>query len=153
MLNIKTFKTMKKILMTLSIIVFAASSYAKVVSSSKVPVMVKANFSNAYPEAKVIRWETTDLNDYKVEFKVGDNFGAAYYDANGNFIEADNSIEWQEVPLTGRMEVYHLGENKILNVLKIVNAKKEVFYQVDVKKHFKKVEVLLDKEGNIIRTI
>lgn len=143
---------MNKILLAIFLIIaLIAGSFAKPVHGSKVPQAVKTSFSHDYPEARVIRWETTEKADFKVEYKIGETYGAAFYDAAGHFIEGDKIIEWKEVPLTGRLEVYHSGADKILNALKIVTADNKVFYQIDLRKDKKKVEVLLDEEGNIIR--
>ncbi|MBX9852604.1 MAG: hypothetical protein K2X86_12730 [Cytophagaceae bacterium] len=142
---------MKRSIFSIFFICLAFATFAKSISATKVPVMVKANFYNAYPTAKHVKWEETDLHDFKAAFRVGDDYGAAYYDAEGKFIEADQTVEWTQVPFSGRMDLYHHNSGHITNVLKIETGNHEIFYQIDLKNKHKKTEILLDKEGNIIK--
>ena len=142
---------MKKSIFSIFFICLTLAGFAKSISESKVPVMVKANFYNAYPDAKHVKWEETNLHDFKAEFRIGDNYAAAYYDTEGKFIESDQTVEWIEVPFSGRMELYHNGAGHVTNVIKIETGKHEIFYQIDLKNKHKKTEILLDKEGNIIK--
>ena len=141
---------MKKIIFSLAVILFAFSSYGKSISEVKVPILVKAAFYNTFPMADHVKWEVNDEHIYKADFKIDNIEKIVFYNDQGKFIESDIAVEWKDIPFTGRMEVYHSGNDRILKVFKITNQKQEVYYRVELQHHHKKFEMLLDKEGNHI---
>ena len=143
---------MKKIILTICIAFIGITAYAKSVSESKVPVLVKHAFYQSYPEAEHVKWEVTEFNDYRASYRMYNEYGSVYYNDKGAFIESDISIRWREVPLTGRMEIYHLNKKgRVRGVLKIVNSQQQEFYLMNVASGLRHYEVLLDHEGNIIK--
>jgi hypothetical protein len=144
---------MKKIIFGLCILLAGVTAYSKPVAGSKVPVLVKNSFYNDYPNASHVKWETTEAHDYKASFRLDADYGTVYYNERGEFVESDITIDWKDVPLTGRMEIYHLNKKgHVTNVLKIVNQKHEKFYLMDIKNNFKHYEIWLDHEGNLIKS-
>ena len=142
---------MKKIILALLLTAFGIHSFAKSISEDKVPVIVKYAFYQNYSQANHVKWELTKMRDYKASFRINDEYGSAYFNEKGEFIESDISVEWQNVPFIGRMEIYHLSfSGHITGVLKIINSKNEVFYQVELKRGLKYYEIFLDKEGNLL---
>lgn len=143
---------MKKIIFSLGVILMTLSSFGKSISESKVPVLVKASFYNANPSAQHVKWELTKGNNYKAAYNLDNTHCTTYYNENGEFIESDVNIAWKDVPFTGRMEVYHSGKNHVTNVQKITNQKHDILYQIEMKSNLKKYTMLLDNEGNLIRS-
>lgn len=142
---------MKKLLVSLCIILIGITSYAKSIIETNVPVMVKNAFYNDYPKAEHVKWEVTKVNDYRANFRIAEEYGSVYYTKDGEYIESDITIPWKDVPFTGRMGIYHLNKKgHITNVLKIETVKQEVFYLIFAKRKLKHFEILLDKDGYII---
>jgi len=142
---------MKKIILCMLLISTGIILHARTVTEREVPVLVKYAFYQDYPEAYHVKWEITKLHDYKASFRINNDYGNSYYNEKGEFIESDITIQWTEVPFTGRMELYHLNKaGHITSVLKIVNNKQEIFYLVGLKRGLKLYEILLDKDGNLM---
>ena len=116
--------------------------------SVTVPQAVKDSFSQKYPVAKTVSWESENGN---FEANWGGKDGEANsvtYTPSGTFIEMVEEISTKDLPkgvLSYVME--HYKNAKFGDVGKVLNAQEKTSYEVEINRK----DVIFDEDGNFVK--
>ena len=114
------------------------------------PLIVKQNFAKKYPDVKVIKWEK-EHDDVEVSFYLNKFQSSALYDLAGNFKEFEQEMSINEMPknvLTYSVNNFH-GFH-ITEAARITDAASKTFYEIEMDKGKKHIELLFDLQGNFL---
>lgn len=134
---------MKKIL--LLVIIFAASvSLAQI----KVPDKVKSAFEGKFPNATAVKWEADD-DEFTADFSSDSiNYYTTFAD-DGKWIETGVMISYETLPDAVKKGVKDkIKDAEIKCCYRAEDFKGTVFYEVDVNKGGKTIELYFNKDGS-----
>lgn len=117
-----------------------------------VPTEVKAAFAKEFP-AKKANWEMEDSN-YEAEFRMNGNDASALYDTKGHQKALEIAINKEELPANVMLYLKkNYPSNKITETAKITDDKKEITYEVEIKKERKLYDVLFNSKGAFLKIV
>ena len=109
-------------------------------------------FSEKYPEAKDVEWERDSNGNYEAQFELESTKLRADFDKSGNWIETEQSIEFDDLPknIQQLVEAKYKKEG-IVEIEKVNHHQKGNFYDVEFKAPGKNKDVEISEAGEIIQ--
>lgn len=149
-----------KAIFLISLIMLSFSSlFAQQISDSDVPQDVFISFKYKYPDAEIIKWESSNGN-FVAEFKIIDQQGTAEFSANGKWLISRFYIAEKELPspiLTYFKNTYNSYEYGITQSDLVKDENGETYYYLQTKKtginQPKAIELFFDLSGKFLRKI
>ncbi|MCC3160159.1 PepSY-like domain-containing protein [Hymenobacter sp. 15J16-1T3B] len=145
---------MKKTLLLLALTTGAAVAVqAQELTAKQVPAAVTAAFHKAHPAAKQVKWEKEDGN-YEAEFKQGAEELSVVMTADGKLLETETEIRVAQLPaaVRGKLTSAYAGY-QVTEAAKIVTAATgATTYEAELRKPGKKMDVIFDASGGVVKT-
>ncbi len=112
----------------------------------------KDAFSEKYPEASSVSWDTDENGYYEASFEQdGDKYRADYTD-EGQWVETERSIKFKDLPQAVQKAVEaEYNKDEITEVEQVENAERGQFYDVEFKQKGKNHDVEFREDGQIIK--
>jgi hypothetical protein len=119
-------------------------------AQTNVPEKVKASFDKKFPKATDVKW-TLDDEDYSADFTVDSiNYFAGFSD-DGSWTETGTSVTIENLPEAVLMVIKNkLKDNEVKNLYSVVDSEGQVYYEVDILKDGKIVELYYNKDGSVV---
>jgi hypothetical protein len=139
---------MKKIfLVIVSMLAIAAYTYAV-----DVPKAIADAFAKKFPGATNIKWGKENAKEYEAEFKLNGKSISANFLTDGTWVETESEIPAAELPaaITTVLQTSYKAA-AVLKVFKIVKAKGDTTYEVEIKGAGKKKELIFNTDGTLLR--
>ncbi|MCX6175253.1 MAG: hypothetical protein NTZ27_10915 [Ignavibacteriales bacterium] len=130
------------------LVVLFAFTISLTAQEIKVPAKVKDAFTKLYPKATEIKWGKEGKTEFEAEFKVNGTAVSVVVDVKGNLKETETDIAKLELPKG--VEEFVAKNYKgwsITESSKIVDAKDNVTFEVQVTKDKVKKDLIFDKNG------
>lgn len=141
--------TMKKsIILILSIVLFGIFAYSQI----KVPEKVAAAFKARFPAAVTVEWGKESDTEFEAEFKMNGKEMSANFDATGKWLETETRLSKNDLPapvLAALKSTF--GGSEVKNIESLEEAGKAIVYEVQLEQGEKKLEVILDAGGKIVK--
>lgn len=139
---------MKKITITLSILMIFLFLSAFANAQIKVPPQVKTAFENRFTKAEKVSWGKENAHEYEAEFLLGGKHYSANFLADGKWKETEAEISKTDLPgsVLNAFNLKHAG-NEIKICSKITGASGKIKYEIEYFVKGKTKEVLYDEEG------
>jgi len=136
---------MKKLL--LLILLFTASiSFTQ----TNVPEKVKASFDRKFPKAENVKWSLDD-EDYSAEFKIDSLNYFAGFSEDGKWTETGTSVTVENLPeAVLRVIKNNIKDNEVKNIYSVEDSEGQVYFEVDILKDGKTVELYYNKDGSVV---
>ena len=140
------------ILSLLSIgIVSCQEKNSKDIDLNKVPEAVKITFQKKYPGETDPDWKQDDHGCWESHFKIDGEKYRADFNADGSWVETENSIKDDELPQAIKKVIAEkYKDHKITEVELVDSSNKGVFYDVEFKQKGKNMDVEFREDGSII---
>lgn len=140
---------MKKIILSLSLLLTLAVMTASAETGPVVNEKVKQSFKKEFAEAKFVEWH--DAGDYvSASFVLWDLRAVAYFTPDGQLQGCSRTLFYNQLPLAAIKTLDRkLTKANILEVAEISNSQ-GTYYKLTVEEQKKRYEVKVDVEGNII---
>ncbi len=118
---------------------------------STVPEAVKMTFQNKCPGENDPDWKQDEHGYWESHFKIDGEKYRADFNADGSWVETENSIKKDELPEAVKMVIAEkYKDDKITEVERVDSAKKGVFYDVEFRQKGKNLDVEFLEDGTII---
>lgn len=147
---------MKKymMLLTVTLLLAANSSFAQDIPQSQVPSVIVNNFQKKFPKAYDIEWEL-DGTLYKVEFETGriSKDHDAWYDKTGALVRLKEEITKEELPQKVLESIKQEFSGYRMDDIKRVTEGSEVYYRVDLESFSEEWKVVYAKNGKLISKV
>ncbi len=145
------------ILVILLIALGQAHASEKEVSKDQVPKAVLEAFEKAYPNAKEVEFEQGMIEGkavYEIEYKENDREYEILYDADGEVLQKEESIDVKALPEPITQAIAKVYPNATIEEAeKVMKPDGTVTgYEVEIKSEEKKFELQLDTFGKILKT-
>ena len=140
---------MKKLAVTVVIMLFTTISFAQKMKQKNIPASVLTAFQKIYPTAKEINWDK-EGDKYEASFDLNKIEHSVLMDAQGNLIESEVEIDLNQLPkgvLTYVKTNYPGRPAK--EGAKIIDAKGNVTYEVEIKG----MDLIFDSNGTFIKEL
>jgi hypothetical protein len=134
---------MKKILLII-LLCAAGISFAQV----KVPDKVKSAFEGKFPNATAVKWEADD-EEYSADFTSDSINYYATFIKDGKWVETGLMIAYESLPDAVKKAVKDkFKDSEIKCCYSIEDFKGVIYYEVDIKKDSKIIELYFNKDGS-----
>ncbi len=118
---------------------------------STVPEAVKMTFQNKYPGENDPDWKQDEHGYWESHFKIDGEKYRADFNADGSWVETENSIKNDELPEAIKKVIAEkYKDHKITEVERVDSAKKGIFYDVEFKQKGKNMDIEFRADGTII---
>lgn len=140
---------MKKLTLSMLIMLIATLSFAQKMQDTDVPANVKSTIQQKYPAAKKVNWDK-EGDHYEASFDLNKTDNSVLMDAQGNIIEIEVEIELTELP-KGTLDYVtkNYPGKKPKEGAKITDAKGIVTFEVEIKG----IDLIFDSNGKFIKEI
>ncbi|APU69998.1 MAG: PepSY-like domain-containing protein [Christiangramia sp.] len=116
------------------------------------PLAVQENFQKKYPGEDDPDWKQDDHDYWEAHFKKDGIKYRADFNADGSWVETENSIDKEELPEVVKQIIEEkYADREITEVEHVMNAKEGEFYDVEFKQKGKNMDVEFRKDGSIIK--
>ena len=137
----------KNLIACLFLILGSLYVHAQKITTAKVPIAVKAAFTNAHPGISG-SWEMEGKN-YEVNYKEGGKTVSSIIDKQGTILETETEIPLTELPQAAQNYLkQHYRAAKVKEVAKIVKSNGEVEYETLINGK----DLMFDANGNYKKT-
>lgn len=122
-------------------------------TSGMISEAVATAFHEKYPNEKSPDWEIDDQGNFEAKFKKKGEKYRADFSESGKWIETENSIKADNLPkpIKAILKAQY-DDHKIVEVERVQHHSKGLFYDVELKKDGKKMDVEFKADGTIIGT-
>ncbi|QYA26464.1 hypothetical protein G3I01_13460 [Gramella sp. MT6] len=119
---------------------------------NEVPEVVQRTFQNKYPVENDPDWEKDDHGNWESHFKIDGEKYRADFNADGSWIETENSIKKENLPDAIKKKIEEeYPDRKITEVEHVNSAKEGEFYDVEFKQKGKNMDVVFKEDGSVMK--
>jgi hypothetical protein len=120
-------------------------------SQKNVPDNVKKEFSLKFAGATSVKWGSEEANEWEAEFKLNGKEVSACFDNTGKWTTTETIISEKELPapVVSTINTQFPGFKKTL--IEIFDSPEMKGFEIGLKKGKTALEVILDKEGKILK--
>jgi Putative beta-lactamase-inhibitor-like, PepSY-like len=137
----------KYFLLVISVLAFTLLSF-----TVKVPKAVLDAFVKKFPAATAVQWGKENAHEYEADFKMEGNKMSANFLPNGTWTETEATIAITALPAAVAVAVKEkYPAHTIIGADKIEKANGQITYEAELKKGSKKMEVILNADGTLIK--
>jgi len=116
-----------------------------------VPEKVEEAFREKYPDIVAPAWELDTNGSWEAHFEKNGVKYRSDFNANGNWIETENSLNFEELPANVRaaIEIKYAVEN-IRDIEAVESAIYGIYYDVEFFKSGEKFDIMYNRKGKIL---
>lgn len=135
----------------LSIVSLALSTGA-IAQKNDAPNAVQKAFSQKYPDAKEVKWEQENANEWEAEFEIGEEEMSANFTNDGHWISSEQEIEEEKIPsnIYQALQASYPG-CKIKEAELGQSQEHPLFYELEIKAKTGKLTVFVDNTGKVFK--
>jgi len=140
-------KNLVLISMILAIYIFSACEQ----EADNVPAKVKTAFEQKFPDAKKVKWEKENEQEWEAEFKMKGIEYSANFDINGSWKETEYEIKKSEIPAAIKTTLESEFADYKIEEAEVSETKEAKVYEVELEKNESEIEVVFTADGKIIK--
>ena len=138
---------MKQIIATTTLLIgLAFTAY-----SQEVPKAVAQSFSKKFPEAKSIKWEQENMEEWEAEFRENGINYSANFGLDGAWIETEQHILVNDLPKPIKSLILKNYSSYKIDHAEIIETPEFKGYEVELENKDQTIKLLLDKSGKILK--
>lgn len=144
---------MKKYLLLALATGLAGAAQAQELTPKQVPAAVAATLKKTHPTAKLVKWEK-EAGNYEAGFKQGAAELSVVITAAGQLLETETEIRVAQLPaaVRGKLASTYAGY-QVTEAAQIVTAATgATTYEAELRKPGKKMDVIFDANGTVVKT-
>ncbi len=140
-----------KLLGTIVFTVLVVFSQFSFVPSNDVPQKVKDAFFKKFPTVNVLEWSQEPETEWEVEFDMDGMEYSANFLEDGTWKETEHKIKKNAIPKNIRLLIKAEFPKFRIEQAEIVENPQGVFYKLRLEKGKSEIEVVIDKNGYIVK--
>ena len=117
------------------------------------PKEVKISFAKKFPMATDVFWERESLDEWEAEFKMQDNDYTAIFLENGNWVESEHKIAFQEMTLVAKNTLTKEFPNYKVELVELLETLNTSAYEIQISQDSKSIKVLISLEGLLLSNL
>lgn len=115
-----------------------------------VPGQVKTAFVNKFPSAINIEWTREKVIEWEVEFELNTIEYSASFDSEGNWIQTEQEIKVDEVPLHVMSTVHAKYPEYTIEEAEVLDKPEGIYYEFEIKNNDQELELIINPDGELI---
>ena len=119
----------------------------------KIPANVQKTFDQKFPTAKAVKWDKENEKEWEAEYQMDGNSCSANFSLDGKWLETETEIKKEELPDKVTMAVSKSFDGYKIEAAETIDTPEGRTYEVEVEKGKEIYEVILNKEGDILKKI
>ena len=119
-------------------------------SQSRVPAVVKTAFSKKFPAVKKAHWAMEGKTEWEAEFKLNGKDMSANFDLLGNWKETETNLKGTRLSAKAMETLSSQFQGYTVKDVAFTETPKYSAYEIVIEKGKSKLEVTIDKQGNLI---
>jgi hypothetical protein len=125
--------------------------FSSACSQKNPPDNVKKEFSQKFADAKSVKWDSEEANEWEAEFKINGKEMSACFDNTGNWLETEAEVSAKDLPqavlntLKNEFPGFKTGESSTIE-----NPEMKGF-EIAVKNKETKITVIINVNGTILK--
>lgn len=104
-----------------------------------------------YPDIQNLSWNTDDHGNQEAEFEMDGEKYRADFDQQGQWIETENSIDYEDLPDAVKEAISEYDKDDIAEIEQVDNREKGQFYDVEFKQKGKNKDIEIRADGTIVK--
>jgi hypothetical protein len=139
---------MKKLLLlaVLGLFVFSACNSPK----ETVPENVKVSFQKRFPQAKEVKWDKENKNEWEAEFKMNNREFSAMFNTEGVWKETEYKIQRSEIPPVVVSTIDTLFSGYEIEEASVIGNSEMKGFEVELKNDKSVIIATLSREGKVL---
>jgi len=142
---------MKKTILIGIIAVTVASPSCAQKSTSSAPEAATKAFSAKFPNAKNVKWDKENENEWEAEFKIGGVEYSANYTSDGIWKETEHEIKKSEVPANVIATINTEYAGYKIEEMEISETIEGLVYEFEIEKGESEWEIAIDATGKVTK--
>jgi hypothetical protein len=120
-------------------------------SQKNPPENVKKEFSQKFADAKSVKWDSEEANEWEAEFKINGTEMSACFDNTGKWLETEAEVKAKDLPsavtntLKNEFSGYKIGESSTIE-----NPEKKGF-EIALKNKETELTVIIGSDGTVLK--
>jgi hypothetical protein len=120
-------------------------------SQKVVPENVKKEFTQKFADAKSVKWNSEEANEWEAEFKLNGKEMTASFESSGKWLETETEISAKDLPPTVANVIKTTFAGYKTDEICILDSPDLKGYEVGLKKGETSVEAVFDNTGKILK--
>lgn len=117
------------------------------------PAAVLKAFAGKYPGAQEVTWNIDRNGWHEADFTLDGTKYRADFEANGNWVETETSVKWQDLPEAAQKAFKNEDKKKDIVEIEFVDNRKEgKFYDIEYKIGGGKQDIRITPAGTVLGT-
>lgn len=116
-----------------------------------IPSKVKDAFDKKFPHAKSVEWEKESVSEWEAEFKMNGKEYSANFGTNGTWKETEYEVSIKELPDAIKNALNKEFKGYEIEDAEITETPTYRAYEVEIEKDETTMEVVIDKNGKILK--
>lgn len=113
----------------------------------------RASFAQRYPAAESVSWNEDDNGNHEAEFRLDGEKYRADFSPEGNWIETENSIKFDNLPkLVQKLVEQEYDKDDITEIEYVDSAQRGKFFDIEFKQKGKNLDVMVRADGTLLGT-
>jgi len=117
----------------------------------KAPQKVKEAFQKKFPTVSSVEWEKESETEWEAEFKMDKIKYSANFSENGTWIETEHEVRKKDIPKNVYNSLMIEFPGYEIEGVEISETKDGSFYEFEIERKKKTMEVVIDKNAKIIK--
>ncbi len=130
----------------------SAFGFAACAQTAKdVPTKVTAAFSEKFPDAKKVKWDKENDQEWEAEFKMNGKEYSANFDMDGKWMETEHEIDKKELPATVQQTLDTDFAGYKIEEAEISETDQAKVYEFELEKDEIEMEVVISPTGEVVK--
>jgi hypothetical protein len=138
---------MKNTIATISLVIGLSFT----ANAQDVPSTISTSFSKKFPDAKAVKWEKENAEEWEAEFRMDGINYSANYSADGKWKETEQKILVNDLPNPIKSMILTKYSSYKIDQAEILETPDFKGYEVELENKEQTIILLLDKSGKIIK--
>jgi uncharacterized membrane protein YkoI len=136
----------------LMMVLVAAFGFAACAQTAKdVPAKVTAAFSEKFPDAKKVKWDKENDQEWEVEFKMNGKEYSANFNVGGMWMETEYEISKKDIPAAVQQTLDTDFAGYKIEEAEISETADGAVYEFEIEKDKLEMEVVISPAGEVVK--
>jgi len=141
---------MKKLLSFVIVVLFAFSACNSPKPKDTVPEKVKETFQKRFPQAKKVKWDKENKNEWEAEFKMNNREFSANFNVDGTWKETEYEIQQSEIPPLVKATIDSLFTGYEIEEAAVVGNSEIKGFEIELKNEKGHLITIISRDGKVL---
>ncbi len=116
-----------------------------------VPAKTESSFAQKFPDAKKVKWDKENMNEWEAEFKMNGKEYSANFDNVGKWMETEYEIKTSELPAAVKTTIENEFNGFDIEEAEVSETPGGKVFELQMEQDENEVEVAIAPDGKVIK--